>query len=103
MGAYEEIHFYNKEHTENYDHRVLSYVRWNEGEKVVVVSNFDSERSYEFELKIPGNIIEAWDLTSGSYEMDEMLYGSKASLQVSDGIGKIKIALSPLESVIYQL
>ncbi len=102
MGAYEEIHFYNKEHTENYDHRVLSYVRWSEEEKVLVVSNFDSERSYEFELKIPPNIIESWGITEGSYEMNEMLYGSKASLQVNEGIGRISISLHPLESLIYQ-
>ena len=102
MGAYEEIHFYNKEHTDNYDHRVLSYVRWSDREKVLVVSNFDSDRSYEFELKIPPHIIEAWAMDNGSYEMNEMLYGAKATLEVNDGTGQIKISLNPLESVIYQ-
>ncbi len=33
MGRYEEIHFYNKENTVGYDHRVLSFVRWTQEEK----------------------------------------------------------------------
>ncbi|MEO0902055.1 MAG: alpha-amylase family protein, partial [Bacteroidota bacterium] len=40
MGEYEEIHFFNKEKTENYDHRVLSYARWSPNQKLIMVSNF---------------------------------------------------------------
>ena len=50
MGEYEEIHFFNKDHTAGYDHRVLAYVRWSANEKLVIISNFDSEKSYELEL-----------------------------------------------------
>lgn len=103
MGAYEEIHFYNKEHTQNYDHRVLSYVRWSDDEKLVIVGNFDRDRSYEFELKIPPHIIDIWELDEGSFELVDGLYGSTAFLSVRDGQGTIQISLSPLESVIYKL
>ena len=103
MGAYEEIHFYNKEKTESYDHRVLSYVRWSEAEKVIVISNFDEHKSYDFELKIPAHLIENWDLQDGEYQLEDMLFNSKNSLSVDSGEGKIKISLKPLESFIYSL
>ena len=103
MGAYEEIHFYNKEHTENYDHRVLSYVRWSDNEQLIVVSNFDAEKSYDFELKIPSHLIENWGLEDGTYELSDMLYGSQSKMEVVQGRGMIKISLEPLESFIYRL
>lgn len=102
-GAYQEIHFFNKEHTENYDHRVLSYVRWTENEKLVVVSNFDSEKRYTFDLKIPANIITEWKLENGKYLMTDALYGSEKELFIKDGLGHVSIALHPLESFILKV
>ena len=102
MGAYEEIHFYNKENTENYDHRVLSYVRWSDHEQLIVVSNFDADKSYEFDLKIPPHIVENWGIEDGDYPLSDMLYGSANSLKVMNGIGVIKVSLAPLESFIYR-
>jgi glycosidase len=104
MGEYEEIHFYNKEHTDNYDHRVLSYVRWSDNEKLVVVSNFDSNKSYNFELKIPKDIISKWHLSDGVYQLKEELYGTKKhQLYINEGVGNIPVSLQPLESVILSL
>lgn len=102
-GAYQDIHFFNKEHTENYDHRVLSYVRWSANEKLVVVTNFDSEKRYAFELKIPNTIIDEWNLKDGRYLMKDALYGSEKELVVTNGIGQVGIALHPLESFILEL
>ena len=75
MGEYRDIHFYNKEHTENYDHRVLSYVRWSSNEKLVVVSNFDASKTYNIDLKIPEEIITQWQLKNQDYNLKEELYG----------------------------
>ncbi len=101
MGDYQEIHFYNKENTEGYDHRVLSYVRWSEDEKLVIVSNFDSQKEYVLNLKIPSEIISKWNLGNGDYELDEELYGKKKHiLKVEDRQGEIQVALKPLESII---
>ena len=103
MGEYEEIHFYNKEHTPGYDHRVLSYVRWSEGEKLIVISNFDSERPYDIELKVPHHILEAWQLDEGAYPMRDALYGGQNNLLVQGGIGRIPVKLEPLQSYIYRV
>jgi len=103
MGEYREIHFYNKEHTENYNHRVLSYVRWGKNQKLVVVSNFDNHETYTFQLKIPQEIIGEWKLKSGTYNLVDGLYGSSQNLNVENGTGTIDIHLNPLESYIFEL
>ncbi|MDM9631421.1 alpha-amylase family protein [Robiginitalea aurantiaca] len=104
MGAYEDIHYFNKEHTPTYDHRVYSFVRWSDTEQLVILSNFDSEKAYQFDLKIPPHIIEAWGLQEGKHPLEEMLYGQlNADLQVTKGTGSISLKLAPLESFIFRL
>ena len=104
MGEYRDIHYYNKEHTEGYDHRVLSFVRWNNSQRLIIVSNFDKHRAYDFELKVPGEVIREWELTEGSYDLVDGLYEGETKLHVhNDGIGKISVQLEPLQSFIYEL
>ncbi|WP_136465973.1 alpha-amylase family protein [Flagellimonas onchidii] len=104
MGEYREIHFFNKDNTENYDHRVLSYVRWSSNEKLIIVSNFDVEKSYEFNLKIPHDVISKWNLKDGKYALTEELYGdTELTLVVVDGFGRISLQLKPLRSFILRV
>jgi glycosidase len=104
MGEYGDIHYYNREHTENYNHRVLSYVRWSQSEKLVVISNFDADESYSFELKIPPEIIKQWQLKEGSIIVKDALYGkTEKELKIIDGIGKLGVEIAPLESFIFKL
>ncbi|KQC31012.1 alpha-amylase family glycosyl hydrolase [Flagellimonas eckloniae] len=104
MGAYQEIHFYNKDFTENYDHRVLSYVRWCNTETLVVISNFDAVKDYTFQLKIPKDVIEKWNLKNGEYNLTEELYNKiNKTLFVEGGQGIITVELEPLESVIFKV
>lgn len=104
MGDYQEIHFYNKEHTENYDHRVLSYVRWSENEKLIVMSNFSEDESYLLEMKLPREILEQWNLEKGVFKITDQLY-QKAStdLIVEEELGIFTIEIQPLESFIFKL
>ena len=104
MGNYRDIHYYNRDHTENYNHRVLSYVRWSANEKLVVVSNFDAVETYEFELKIPKNIISMWLLKDGIYGLKDQLSLKKGpKLNVEEGMGKLKVKIAPLASYIFKM
>ncbi|WP_350286808.1 alpha-amylase family glycosyl hydrolase [uncultured Croceitalea sp.] len=103
MGHYEEIHYYNKEHTETYDHRVFSFVRWSDDEKLIVVSNFDADKSYDFELKIPKGVIQKWSLKDGQYNLKDALYNSKNELKVNKEVGVVQVNLKPLSSYILVL
>ncbi len=105
MGDYQEIHYYNKENTETYDHRVFSFVRWDEGEKLIVLSNFDTEKAYHLDLKLPPEIVEKWNLEKGVYDLKDELYGTfKSKLTINkEGVGSFKVSLQPLQSYIFNL
>ncbi|WP_445384014.1 alpha-amylase family glycosyl hydrolase [Robiginitalea sp. IMCC44478] len=104
MGSYADIHYYNKEHSPGYDHRVYSFVRWSANERLVIVSNFDTHRSYNITLKIPESIVSEWNLAPGNQPLEEMLYGGRdLQMNISGGTGAIPLSLAPLESVILKL
>ena len=103
MGEYKEIHFYNKEHTENYNHRVLSYVRWSQNQKLIIISNFDANETFNLDLQIPTDVIKQWNLPDGTYDLVGKLYGDDEVLTVSEGVGQMPVKLNPLESYIFEL
>lgn len=104
MGKYKEIHSYNRDNTKNYNHRVFSFVRWSNNEKLIIISNFDESDNYTFDLKIPKNVITSWNLKDGKYQVVDQLYGKiTKELKVENGIGKIKVKLAPLASLILKL
>ncbi|HET8735174.1 MAG TPA: alpha-amylase family glycosyl hydrolase, partial [Pricia sp.] len=101
MGEYQDIHFYNKDHTEWYNHHVLSFVRWSGNERLIVVSNFDVKDRFGFELKIPKEVIQAWQLSEGDHPVKDVLYGSEHTLKVENGRGAVRVDVDPLESFIF--
>lgn len=103
MGDYQDIHFYNRQHTRYYNHRVLSYVRWSDTEKLIVVSNFDANDRFGFELKIPEDIIRKWKLSEGNHKITDVLYGSEHVLKVQNGVGEVRVDINPLESFIVRV
>lgn len=103
MGEYREIHLHNRAHTPGYIDRVFSFVRWSPEEKLVILSNFDAEETYSFNLKIPENVVTAWQLEDGTYELTDQLYGGAGQLIVSEGVGKISATVAPLESMIWKM
>jgi hypothetical protein len=105
MGEYQEIHYYNKEHTATYDHRVFSYARWSENEKLIILSNFDSEKDYKLDLKVPQEITSKWQLQQGEYTLEDQLSEAiKVQMNVDEnGVGHFSISLAPLQSFIFKL
>lgn len=103
VGEYQDIHFYNKDNTAGYDHKVLSYVRWSNEEKLIIVSNFNAHDSRVFELKIPKEIIDEWGLTKQVYTLNDMLYGSTKNFIIDNNVGKIAVDLQPLQSYIFKV
>ncbi len=104
MGKYKDIHFYNKDHTEYYNHRVLSFVRWSKNEKLIIISNFDAGQTFGFDLKLPREIIREWGLQNSTYLFKDALFKEKElSLNVDNEIGHIRIDIQPLESLILSL
>jgi hypothetical protein len=53
MGDYREIHSFNRQNTEWYNDKVFSFVRWSDDEKLLIISNFNGDENYGFELQNP--------------------------------------------------
>ena len=104
MGEYADIHQYNRENTLNYGDKILSFVRWSENEKLIVVSNFDANDHHRFVLEIPSEIIKKWNVSDGKYQVTNQLYQKESfTLNVQEGKGLIALKLRPLESFILKL
>jgi len=104
MGQYQDIHLYNQEHTEWYNDKVLSFVRWSENEKLIIISNFNAENTYGFELKLPEDLVQKLQLEDGKYEVQDQLYKTyKSTLKVDNGKAEVRIDIKPLESFILKI
>jgi len=102
-GEYREIHSFNREYTPWYNHRVFSYVRWKEEERLIILANFDPDSTYGFELQLPGEIIALWNLEDGNYTLEDQLTDGSFDLTVSDRNAETRIDIEPLQSFILQL
>lgn len=105
MGEYQEIHYYNKEHTQGYDHRVFSFCRWSGDDKLIVLSNFDRSKEYQLDLKLPQEMVQKWNLVEGEYFLEDQLY-NKENLKLyidANGVGHFSIHLKTLESFIFKV
>jgi glycosidase len=104
MGEFQEIQTANRNIMPGYDIAIYSYVRWSDTQKLIVVTNFYSLASSNFELRIPADIIQKWNLKDGTYTITDQLYNKKTTqLRVENGEGKAQISIGPSESFIFQL
>jgi glycosidase len=104
MGEFQEIQTVNRQATLGFDPGIYAFTRWSDTQKLIVVTNFSWLTTSTFELKIPSDIIEKWNLKDGDYTITDQLYRSnKIQLKVINGIGKVQIKIAPSESFIYQL
>jgi glycosidase len=104
QGQYASLHEVNRKALTGYNHLQFAFTRWSKKEKLIVVSNFDSENSYQYQLEIPAQLINQWQLSSGQYQLGDLLYGSLNTLTVRDDkTANIKVKLAPLSSFVFQL
>lgn len=103
-GKFHSLHASNLEETAGYNNRLLSFARWNDDEQFIIVSNFDRQKSYQFELKIEDELIEQWELEPGEYRLIDVLSKEyKSKLIVKEQKSFIKVDLKPLQSYIFNL
>ena len=104
QGKYAEIHTANRDADDDYDGRLFSFVRWQGEERLIVVTNFDSEKSYELFMTLPPDVVSEWRLEPSRYVLEEQLYGENNDhLVVNEGKGTFGVRLAPLESVVYRV
>jgi hypothetical protein len=102
-GNYREIHSYNRAHTEWYNNRVFSYVRWKGEDRLIIVANFDAENGFGFDLRLPPELINEWKLTDGTYSLEDTLSERTFELSISGSKASVRIDLEALESLILKI
>ncbi|TVZ57897.1 glycosidase [Flavobacteriaceae bacterium MAR_2010_105] len=104
MGNYADIHHYNRKHTQWYNDKVLSFVRWSDDEQLLIISNFSDTDRFGFKLQLPEDLVKTLNLFEGNYNIQDQLYKSYAStLKVKNGKASIRIDIDPLQSFILKL
>ncbi len=104
MGDYQDIHWYNQQNTEWYNDKVLSFARWYHTEQLIVVSNFNADNTYGFELQLPEDLVSKLKLQNGEYKLEDQLYNQYSStLKVENGKAKVRIDIQPLQSFILKI
>jgi glycosidase len=101
MGSYGDIHNFNREHTLGYGNKIFSFLRWTDQERLLVITNFDSESPSEFELKIPPELLHKLKLKIGLYNLRDVLGSTKQfELLVTDTSSGVMIRIEANESFI---
>jgi glycosidase len=101
---YQNIHQFNREHTEWYNDKVLSFVRWSDDEQLIIISNFSNADTFGFELQLPEYLISQLQLKEGNYELKDQLYKLyKSTLKVVNNKASVRIDIKPLESYILKI
>ncbi len=104
MGDYQDLQHYNQQHTEWYNDKVLSFSRWSDDEKLIIISNFNAENTYGFELQLPEDLVSKLGLKDGDYQVEDQLYKTYTStLKVENSRAKVRIDIKPLESFILKI
>jgi glycosidase len=101
-GKFASIQYPNRRFTEHYDYGLYSFVRYTDKEQLIIVTNFSSETTSTFDLKIPADIIKQFHLLEGTYTLKDQLYGSTVKLVVANREGSIHLTVKPSESFIFK-
>lgn len=104
MGDYQDLQHYNHQHTEWYNDKVLSFARWSADEKLIIISNFNADNTYGFELQLPEDLVQKLQLKDGEYKVKDQLYNTYTStLKVKNSKAEVRIDIKPLESFILKI
>ena len=104
VGAFRNIHQYNRAYTPYYNDKVYSFVRETVQEKWLVIANFSKRDGFGFELQIPPELLSTWDLPDGTYPLTDELYGKvQTHFHRTDSYGHMRVDIAPLQTLFFKL
>ena len=104
VGAFRNIHQYNRAYTPYYNDKVYSFVRETVQEKWLVIANFSKRDGFGFELQIPPELLSTWDLPDGTYPLTDELYGEvQTHFHRTDSYGRMRVDIAPLQTLFFKL
>jgi hypothetical protein len=104
MGEYLELHSFNRQQNPAYTNKAFAFARWDESQKVIVVTNFHEFQSMKTMLKLSPELLNAWKLEKGEREIKEVMFGKKKTkLRVTDSGAEIDLDFGPWESAVFEV
>ena len=104
MGAYQDLHRYNRSKNPAYTDKTFAYARWDAEQKLLVVTNFDETQSVNTVLHLSPELLKSWNLKPGNREIQEVLFGKKTTqLRVDAQGAHIDLVLDPWESAVFEV
>jgi glycosidase len=106
MGKFQEIQTVNRNESKGYDEGIYSYVRWSDKQKLIIINNFSWVTKSGFQIKIPADIIQNWNMRDGNYLLTSKIsneVGRNVLLRVTNGEGFAVIEINPSESLIFEV
>ncbi|OOG74257.1 alpha-amylase [Algoriphagus sp. A40] len=103
-GEYLELHTFNRHQNPDYTNKAFAFARWDESQKLMVVTNFDESKWMKTTLKLSPELLKAWNLEKGEREIQEVMFGKKKTrLRVTELGAEIDLELGPLESAVFEV
>ena len=104
MGEYMELHSFNRSQNPAYTNKAFAFARWDESQKLIVVTNFDEFNSVKTTLKLSPELLKEWNLRPGEREIKELMFGKKKTmLRVTDEGAEIDLNFGPYESAVFEV
>ena len=104
MGNYQEIQGANRNIVQGYDKDLYTFARWSEEEQLIIITNFSSEITSTYEMRIPHDLLEKWHVKDEEYRLIDQLYSNySTTLKITNGEGRAFISIKPSESFILKL
>ncbi|WP_428637307.1 alpha-amylase family glycosyl hydrolase [Shewanella sp.] len=99
-GEYGDLHKANLAQEKGYDTDLFAFSRFDETQKLIIVSNFSSTETKSLTLALPETLVNQWQLNPGTYPLKEMLSDKKPTtpLTLSAKGAQVTLTLAPLES-----
>ena len=99
-----ELHSFNRSQIPAYTDKAYAFARWDQSQKLIVVTNFDEFQSVKTTLKLSPELLKAWKLEKGEREIKELMFGKKKTkLRVTDQGAEIDLELGPWESAAFEV
>lgn len=102
MGQYAEIHTYNRQINSNYSDQLFSFLRWDDKEAYLIVTNFSDVTGYHLPLAIPQELVSKVNITF-TKAINQLNLKQKITVKVEEGAAQIDLLIHPLESFVLKL
>ena len=80
-----------------YTDKVYSYLRFTEQQRLLIVTNFDTQNSTSFSLTIPESVLQAFNM-SDNFRLNGK-FGNDQELEYKNGL---KLELAPLAGYVFE-